>query len=81
MSQTDKLLAKARRNPAGLSFAEFERLLARTGWVFKRQRGSHRFWKSPSGKAVPFQSYQGQAKAYQVKQYLADIDERHRNEQ
>lgn len=75
MSKTDKLLAKARRNPAGLAFDEFETLLRQCGWEFRRQRGSHRLWKSPRGHAVAIQSQNGHSKAYQVKQFLAILDE------
>ena len=70
MTQRQKLLDKARNNPAGLSFAEFETLLEQSGWVFKRQSGSHRVWKAPTGQIVPVQTSGGKAKEYQVKQAL-----------
>jgi hypothetical protein len=41
VSKTEKLLAKARNNPDGLSFDDFETLLARMGWIKRRQEGSH----------------------------------------
>lgn len=70
-----KLLERARKNPAGLSFANFEALLKSCGWALKRQAGSHRVWKAPSGKAVPFQPREGKAKPYQVRQFLKLLDE------
>lgn len=75
MSRTDKLLQKIRDNPSGVTFAEFETLLARMGWQFDRQSGSHRIWISPSGERLPIQSRQGEAKAYQVKQFLRINDD------
>ena len=50
MSKKEKLLLLARRNPSGLSFADFETLLSNCSWKFVRQRGSHRFWYSPTPK-------------------------------
>jgi predicted RNA binding protein YcfA (HicA-like mRNA interferase family) len=70
VGKTDKLLEKARVNPGGLTFAEFETLLASLGWCFDRQSGSHRIWISPRGERLSIQSRQGEAKAYQVKQLL-----------
>ncbi|MDQ3261084.1 MAG: type II toxin-antitoxin system HicA family toxin [Pseudomonadota bacterium] len=75
MGKTDKLLEKARDHPGALAFAEFETLLARLGWRFDRQSGSHRIWISPQGKRLPIQARQGEAKAYQVKQWLRIHDD------
>lgn len=66
----DKLLAKVRRNPAGLSFMDLETLLEQCGWILKRQTGSHRIWKAPGGTVIPIQSTNGKAKEYQVRQIL-----------
>lgn len=70
MTKREKLLEKARSNPGGLSFSDFETLLEQCGWKFKRQTGSHRFWKAPNGSVVPIQPDRGKAKEYQVKQFL-----------
>jgi predicted RNA binding protein YcfA (HicA-like mRNA interferase family) len=72
---SEKLLAKARANPKGLSFDEFETLLAQRGFVFKRQSGSHRVWMSPAQRVIPIQSDKGRAKAYQVLQALRMIED------
>ena len=77
MTKREKLLAKARANPNGLSFAEFKTLLAQCGFVFKRQSGSHRVWLSPSRRAIPVQSDRGRAKGYQVVQALRLIEDNH----
>jgi predicted RNA binding protein YcfA (HicA-like mRNA interferase family) len=75
MTRREKLLAKARANPKGLSFAELERLLAQNGFVLARQSGSHRVWLSPGRRVIPVQSDRGRAKAYQVAQVLRLIEE------
>lgn len=76
MTKYEKLLAKARQTPGDLTFDEFETLLKRAGWVFKRQRGSHRVWLSPNNRALPIQSDGGKAKGYQVKQSLLIMENR-----
>lgn len=75
MTRRDKLLAKARANPKGLSFAELERLLTHSGFVLARQSSSHRIWLSPAHRAIPIQPDRGRAKAYQVVQVLRLIEE------
>src|SRR5260363_274914 len=69
------LLARAHQAPNNLTLDEFETLLKQCGWVFKRQKGSHRVWLSPSNRALPIQSDGGKAKSYQVKQALLMIME------
>lgn len=72
MGKREKLLDHARRNPGGLSFADFEALLVLCGWIFRRQTGSHRFWYSPKKYRLPIQPMKdGKAKAYQVRQFLS----------
>jgi HicA-like toxin of HicAB toxin-antitoxin system len=75
MTRREKLLAKARANPGGLTFAELERLLSHSGFAFARQSGSHRIWLSPGHRAIPLQSDRGRAKGYQVVQALRLIEE------
>lgn len=70
MTKQEKLLEQARSHPASLRFADFETLLAQSGWIRKRQRGSHRLWYSPRGYRLPVQDEDGQAKPYQVRQFL-----------
>jgi predicted RNA binding protein YcfA (HicA-like mRNA interferase family) len=71
----EKLLKKAWNNSGDLAFADFETLLKQIGWVFIRQAGSHRIWKSPNGKMLPIQPDGSKAKEYQVKQLLRIMDE------
>ena len=71
MVRKDKLLEKARRNPQGLQFSEFESLLSLSNWQFKRQTGSHRFWYSPERYRLSIQPRKdGKAKNDRVKQFL-----------
>lgn len=71
MVKKDKLLNKALNNPKGLKFKEFETLLTQCGWIYKRQKGSHAVWMSPSKQLLPVQATKdGGAKPYQVKQFI-----------
>ncbi len=49
------------------------------GWTFKRQKGSHRLWCSPSAFRLPVQPVRGKAKEYQVRQFLARYEKENRN--
>ncbi|MEM9274119.1 MAG: type II toxin-antitoxin system HicA family toxin [Cyanobacteria bacterium P01_F01_bin.143] len=70
MTKREKLWKKAPENPQNLTFDEFETLLRQTGWIFSRQRGSHRLWYSPNEKSLPIQPRKdGKAKIYQVPKY------------
>lgn len=71
MSGKYKILNKAKKNPSGLSFSDFNKLLKKCGWDFKRQEGSHIIWQSPKGVMLPIQKRKdGNAKSYQVRQFL-----------
>jgi predicted RNA binding protein YcfA (HicA-like mRNA interferase family) len=71
MNKKEKLLVKAKNNPRGLKFEELRRLLDACGWIEDRQTGSHQIWYSPSRRRISIQNRNGQAKEYQVKQFLA----------
>lgn len=79
MSKKEKLLEKARNNPNGLNFNEFETLLQMCGWTFDRQTGSHRVWYSPGGERLPIQPKGSNAKGYQVRQFLRILDQEEMN--
>ncbi|MEM9103298.1 MAG: type II toxin-antitoxin system HicA family toxin [Pseudomonadota bacterium] len=80
MSKLEKLLQKARNNPNGLSFKEFRTLMSQCGWKEDRQSGSHQIWFSPRHFRLCVQNRNGEAKAYQVKQFLQQYDEEQRYE-
>lgn len=71
MSRKQKLLDKAKNNPKGLRFDEFETLLGLCNWIFDHQTGSHRIWYSTQKARLSIQpTKNGKAKAYQVQQFL-----------
>lgn len=70
MGKKEKLLEKARNNPDGLSFSDFETLMSRLDWVMDHQSGSHQIWYSPRKYRISVQNRSGKAKGYQVRQFL-----------
>ena len=71
MAKREKLLEKAKNNPRGLSYSDFETLLQQCDWLKDHQTGSHAIWNSPKKFRVSIQNRQGMAKEYQVKQFLS----------
>lgn len=70
-----KLLDKARRSPAGLRFSELCKLAEAFGFVFQRQKGSHKIYSNDRiRQMMNFQDDHGRAKAYQVRQLLDCAD-------
>lgn len=79
MSKKDKLLIKALNNPEELSFTDFCTLMRQQGWVLDHQRGSHQIWYSPKSYRLSVQNRNGNAKGYQVKQFLTRFGEEDEN--
>jgi len=75
VSRHEKQLAKAKNNPEGLSFAEFQTLMSRCGWIVDHQSGSHQIWYSPKGHRISVQNRNCKAKGYQVRQFLERFKE------
>lgn len=71
-----KLLLKIwRGNLNGIAFADFARLIRAFGFEPKRQRGSHQIWSHPvCDEDLNLQPWDGEAKPYQVRQFLKLID-------
>ena len=70
-----KLFQSARSNPAGLRFSGLCRLAEAFGFVFQRQKGSHRVYAHDGIRQIMnFQNDRGMAKPYQVRQLLDCID-------
>lgn len=71
-----KLLEKARGNPAGLRFAELQKLCEHAGMALDRSKGSHFIYhhKDPAFSLSIQQTKDGKAKPYQVRQLLAMIE-------
>jgi hypothetical protein len=81
MTKQEKLLAKARNNPRGLSFADLQTLLRQADWTFDHQSGSHQIWYSPTGCRLSIQEGRGgKAKGYQVEQFLMQYEVEHGDE-
>ena len=75
MTQEEKLFAKAKRNPEGLRFIEFQNLMRHWGWIKDHQRGSHEIWYSEQGLRLSIQNKNGMAKGYQVRQFIKYLEE------
>lgn len=70
-----KLLLLARNSPRGLGFTDLCRLAEAFGFVFQRQKGSHRIYAHEGLREIMnFQNDRGMAKAYQVRQLLDCVD-------
>jgi len=81
MAIDEKLLARARQNPEGLTFEEAVSLANQLGWIERKapRGGSHRIFHHPSApkimdrypRPLNFQrGKDGKAKAYQVRQMI-----------
>lgn len=70
-----KLAQLARNSPGGLRFSDLCRLAEAFGFVFQRQKGSHRVYAHDGHREIMnFQNDRGSAKAYQVRQLLDCVD-------
>jgi predicted RNA binding protein YcfA (HicA-like mRNA interferase family) len=80
VSRKQKLLARVRGNPHGVSFDELVRLAEAVGFVLARTQGSHHIFSHPR-RGIPLVNLQrsndGKAKPYQVAQVLDLIDTHH----
>jgi hypothetical protein len=75
MPNCEKILKQAQRSPGGLRFEEACQLAECYGFVFTRQRGSHRQYKRPGYVGlINLQDDNGKMKPYQVRQLLAAIE-------
>lgn len=76
MTRIAKLYTSALANPRGLTFREFERLLAALGFAHQRTVGSHRHYIHPRVPAILTILPEGKAaKGYQVRRLLDMVDE------
>lgn len=70
-----KILAKALASPANLRFADACRLAEAFGFRLIRVSGSHHiFGKAGMNEQVNLQEVQGEAKPYQVRQFLKLVE-------
>lgn len=77
MTKPDKLYAKLLDNPrAGISFRDFEKLLAAFASEHARTVGSHRQYVHPKlTRPFPVQPSGKDAKRYQVREFLELVEE------
>ena len=75
MTRIAKLYTRAAANPAGLSFREFERLLAAFGFIHARTVGSYRnYVHATVAEILTILPAGKDAKAYQVRRLLDLVD-------
>ena len=78
MANRRKLLAKALNSPKNLRFSEIVALVEAFGFRLSRVSGSHHMFEHPDvPELVNLQEVGGQAKPYQIRQFLALV-ERHK---
>lgn len=59
-----------------VSYSDFIELVLAFGFVYRRQRGSHRYYRHPAvPKRLDLQPVKGEAKPYQIRQFLDTIQE------
>ncbi|MCL2396918.1 MAG: type II toxin-antitoxin system HicA family toxin [Defluviitaleaceae bacterium] len=73
--QKKKLLGVVINNHNNVKFSDFVSLLKHFGFELKRVNGSHHIYKNHIiGKSINIQNDKGEAKSYQVKQFLEIIE-------
>jgi predicted RNA binding protein YcfA (HicA-like mRNA interferase family) len=76
MSQKDKLLAKILSGSKNIQFDEFVILVEAFGFHLARINGSHHIFQHPTiAEQLNLQNKNGQAKSYQIKQFLRFVEE------
>lgn len=76
MTQIEKLYARLVKNRAAMRFADFERILKSFGFTLDRINGSHHIYKHPAVlRRLSIQPRGGQAKPYQIDQFLDMVEE------
>ncbi|MDR1731149.1 MAG: type II toxin-antitoxin system HicA family toxin [Synergistaceae bacterium] len=52
MPDIKKIIQKMKTQPNGIRFSEAEKVLEKNGYVFKRQKGSHRGYANAAGNFI-----------------------------
>ena len=75
MAKAKKTLQKVLASSKNITFSDFRRLIEGFGFELSRVRGSHHIFIHPEVKElVNLQNVKGQAKPYQVKQFMALVE-------
>jgi predicted RNA binding protein YcfA (HicA-like mRNA interferase family) len=76
MGRKQKLLAKVLAGSKNIAFADAVLLVEAFGFTLARVSGSHHIFEHPDVAAiVNFQNVKGQAKPYQIRQFLRIVEE------
>jgi predicted RNA binding protein YcfA (HicA-like mRNA interferase family) len=76
MTKKQKLFAKILSESKNIQFSEFLRLLEAFGFQLARINGSHHIFRHPMfPEQLNLQNKNGQAKSYQIKQFLRLVEE------
>jgi predicted RNA binding protein YcfA (HicA-like mRNA interferase family) len=76
MTQIEKLYANLVQSRAAMRFADFERILKAFGFELDRINGSHHIYKHKDvPRRLSIQPRGGQAKPYQIDQFLDMVEE------
>jgi len=70
-----KLLGRIIENPANIRFNDFVNLVTAFGFQQTRERGSHHiFTHADIPELINIQDYRGEAKPYQIRQFLRLVE-------
>jgi predicted RNA binding protein YcfA (HicA-like mRNA interferase family) len=70
-----KLLLKIYNNHKNVRFNDFIIVVEAFGFTFARTEGSHHIYKAPAiGEIINLQNVNGEAKPYQIKQFLSVVE-------
>jgi predicted RNA binding protein YcfA (HicA-like mRNA interferase family) len=76
MTQIEKLYTRLVQSRAAMRFADFERILKAFGFELDRINGSHHIYKHAAvPRRLSIQPRGGQAKPYQIDQFLDMVEE------
>ena len=71
-----KIYEKLLVSPQNLRFADFCKAVEAFGYRLDRTKGSHHIYEHPRAtRPLNLQSWRGDAKPYQVRQFLRDVEE------
>ena len=76
MASIEEIVARLRRNPKGIRYADLCKVCDHYFGEARQKRSSHRVYRTPwiGDPRVNIQDSKGKAKAYQVRQVLKAID-------
>ena len=75
MSSIEKVFASVANNPRNVKFRTMQRVVRAFGFTLIRIAGSHHIYQHPGFREpLNLQNVRGQAKPYQVRQFLALVE-------